>query len=191
MTTLSPEFSRIVPAETVDENGSSLDIEADKKERSMLAQRFGLAGLETLTAALRLTLKEGGALIRLEGAFKAEIVQTCVVSQEPIETLLEGSIKRLYDTSPEPADGENGGEAGGEDDGNIDFDAEDPPEEAPEGKIDVGEVVAEQLALEIDPFPRKPGLSFADFSTDPGDGDKNQPRSGPFDTLARLKKKLK
>ena len=52
--TLVPEFSRIVLAETLDEGGSSLDIEADESERSLLAERFGLAGLKTLTGAVRL-----------------------------------------------------------------------------------------------------------------------------------------
>ena len=182
-----PEFSRIVLAETLDEGGSSLDIEADESERSLLAERFGLAGLKTLTGAVRLTPQEGRALVRLEGAFRAEIVQTCVVSHEPMEATLEGSFERLYDTIPEPVEGEGDGEDGG----NIDIDAEDPPEAAPEGKIDVGEVVAEQLALQIDPFPRKPELSFVDYSTDPDDGEKTESRGGPFAALAKLRKKPK
>ena len=178
-----PEFSRIVLAETLDEGGSSLDIEADESERSLLAERFGLAGLKTLTGAVRLTPQEGCALVRLRGVFRAEIVQTCVVSHEPLEASLEGSFERLYDIVPEPAEGL--------DDGNIDIDAEDPPEAAPEGKIDVGEAVAEQLALEINPFPRNPELSFADYSTDPGDGEKTESRGGPFPALAKLRKKPK
>lgn len=183
MTQPVPEFSRIVLAETLDKGGKSLDIEADKSERSLLAERFGLAGLKTLTGSVRLTPQEGRALVRLEGAFRAEIVQTCVVSHEPMEATLEGSFERLYDTSPVPADRK--------DDGNFDIEATDPPEAAPEGKIDVGEAVAEQLALEIDPFPRNPELSFADYSTDPGDGEKTESRGSPFAALAKLGKKLK
>lgn len=179
MTPPAPEFSRIVLAETLDEGGKSLDIEADKSERSLLAERFGLAGLKTLTGAVRLTPQEGCALVLLEGAFRAEIVQICVVSHEPIEVTLEGSFERLYVTVPEPAEGKDGGK--------IDFDSEDPPEAAPEGKIDVGEAVAEQLALEIDPFPRNPELSFADYSTDPDDGEKTESRGSPFAALTKLK----
>ena len=152
-----PEFSRIVLAETLD--------------------------LKTLTGAVRLAPQEGCALVRLEGAFRAEIVQTCVVSHEPMEATLEGFFERLYDIVPEPAEGS--------DDGNIDIDAEDPPEATPEGKIDVGEAVAEQLALEINLFPRNPELSFADYSTDPDDGEKTESRGGPFAALAKLKKKPK
>lgn len=187
MTAPAPEFSRIVLAKTLGEGGKSLDIEADESERSLLAERFGLAGLKTLTGAVRLTPQEGRALVRLEGAFRAEIVQTCVVSREPVEATLEGSFERFYDTGPKPAEGEEDGEDGG----NIEIAAEDPPEAAPEGKIDVGEAVAEQLALEIDPFPRNPELAFTDYSTDPGDGEKNKSRGSPFAALAGLKKKLK
>ena len=100
-----------------------------------------------------------------------------------MEATLEGSFERLYDIVPEPAEGS--------DDGNIYIDAEDPPEAVPEGKIDVGEVVAEQLALEINPFPRNPELSFADYSTDPDDGEKTESRGGPFPALAKLRKKPK
>ena len=36
----------------------------------------------------------------------------------------------------------------------------DPPDEIVSGKIDLGAVMAEFLALGLDPHPRKPGVSF-------------------------------
>ncbi len=58
----------------------------------------------------------------------------------------------------------------------IDPDAEDPPELIEGDEIDVGALVIEQLALEIDPFPRKPGAVF-----DPG------PEESPPSPFAVLK----
>ena len=42
----------------------------------------------------------------------------------------------------------------------VDPDAEDPPDLIDEDRFDLGAYVVEHLALEIDPFPRKPGVVF-------------------------------
>ena len=95
-------------------------------------------------------------------------------------TRVEGSFERLYGAgAPEEAGGPI-----------TDADAEESPEPFTHGAVDVGEAVAEQLALELDPFPRAPGAAFDGFSTgsksvgadDTGD-------AGPFALLARLKEK--
>ena len=39
----------------------------------------------------------------------------------------------------------------------IGLDQEDPAEELTDGQIDLGEVVAQQLAVALDPYPRAPG----------------------------------
>lgn len=65
-------------------------------------------------------------------------------------------------------------------------DAEDPPEPLTDGAVDAGEAIAEQLALELDPFPRAPGAVFKGFSS-PREGDDRS--GGPFAALARLRAK--
>ncbi len=190
MTSAVPEFSRVVDTETITDDGQELTIDADADERARLAERFGLTGLESFSAELSLTPEKGGRLIRLTGSFQAAVAQTCVVTLEPLECKIKGLLDRLYDTSLE--------EAGGIEE-IFDVEAEDPPEPVQDGVINVGEAVAEQLALEIDPFPRKPGVSFADVSSGPGKGDmpplegKKKPESprNPFAVLEKLKKKLK
>jgi len=184
------EFSRPVSVENLGENGKTLSLEANADECSRLAERLGLDGLEALSAEIRLTPRGGGQVIRLEGTFKAHIRQTCVVTLEPVEDHIEGTIERLYDTRLEGI--ENGEE-------NIDMDVEDPPDPVIGGEIDAGEAVAEQLALEINPFPRKKGTSFADYSAKPegggvsGDeaGSKAGNSANPFAGLEELKNKLK
>ena len=55
-----------------------------------------------------------------------------------------------------------GSEAAGDPAGEvtIDPDAEDPPDLLDGEEVDVGAYLVEHLALEVDPFPRKPGVEF-------------------------------
>ncbi len=196
------EFSRPVSPESLGGKGRILSIEANADERSRLAERLGLDGLEALSAEIRLTLRSGGRMVRLEGTFKALVRQICVVTLEPMEDHIEGTIERLYDTTFE-------GHENGEED--IDIDGEDPPDSLIAGEIDAGEAVAEQLALEINPFPRKKGTTFEDYSAGPprdkngdkdagkdgggvsGDetGENAAPSANPFVGLKKLKNRLK
>ena len=41
------------------------------------------------------------------------------------------------------------------------LDGEDAPDPIVDGKIDLGALAAEFLALGLDPYPRKPGVAFA------------------------------
>ena len=192
------EFSRPIPPESLGEKGKVLSIEANADERSRLARRLGLAGLEALSAEIRLSPRRGGRMVRLEGTFKALVRQICVVTLEPVEDHIEGSIERIYDTTFKGLENE---------DEIIDMDGDDPPDPLIGGKIDAGEAVAEQLALEINPFPRKKGTTFAGYSagvTRDKDGDKDgggvsgdetgktaAPSASPFVGLKKMTNKLK
>jgi hypothetical protein len=62
----------------------------------------------------------------------------------------------------------------------IDLDADDPPDVLESENLDIGAYVVEQLALEIDPFPRKPGVEF--------EAPEGPAISSPFDALRALKR---
>ena len=175
----APEFSHVVAVESLEDGETVIDIEADADERAALARRFGLLALDSLTAKVGLTPVDGG-LVRVHGTLAAKVTQACVVTLKPVMTGVEGSFERLYGAgAPEEAGGPI-----------TDADAEESPEPFTHGAVDVGEAVAEQLALELDPFPRAPGAAFDGFSNgsksvvDDDTGD-----AGPFAVLARLKEK--
>jgi uncharacterized metal-binding protein YceD (DUF177 family) len=52
------------------------------------------------------------------------------------------------------------------------------------GEVDLGEIVAETLALELDAYPRKPGESFGDHLES---GDEPAKEASPFAALSNLK----
>jgi uncharacterized metal-binding protein YceD (DUF177 family) len=82
-------------------------------------------------------------------------VQACVVTLEPVQSDIETQFARLYSSQvrDEPSQ--------------IDRDLErDEPDLIENGQIDLGELVAEELALALDPYPHAPGAS----SCVPGSG---------------------
>ena len=60
-----------------------------------------------------------------------------------------------------------------------------PPEPLTGGSVDIGKAVTEQLALELDPFPRAPGARFEGFVGSRRESCDDE--GGPFAGLARLK----
>lgn len=147
------------------------EVEASDAERQRLAKALDIDALHALSAKLTLSPWLDGAEVR--GRWTARIEQTCGVSLERFETELTG----LFEVKVVPAGSPNAPQTAVEVD--IDPDAEDPPEVVENGRVDVGQLTVEHLALEIDPYPRKPGAAF---EAPP----EEQPPS-PFDVLRKLR----
>jgi hypothetical protein len=185
------EFSRLVTLESIGNNEKTIRIEATRIECEQLAHRLGLNSLHSLSASLCLLSRKGGRIINLKGSFQANVIQTCVVTLEKLSNRVEGSIDVIYDSKFKDS-------AENEENFNIDENIEtrEVLEPLTEGSIDIGEAVSEQLALEIDIFPRKTGVSFVHFSTEDienrsykrSGGDEAKVKNSPFLVLADLKK---
>ncbi|MBM3570001.1 MAG: DUF177 domain-containing protein [Alphaproteobacteria bacterium] len=169
----APEFSRRLTLEELGDRPLERRVAADPAERAALARRFGLVALDRLEAALTLTPGEDGT-VTVEGRLEARLSQACVVTLEPVPADIDEPFRLVYApaATPPPA---------------ADFapDDDDPPEAIVDGAIDLGEIVAEQLGLALDPYPRKPGIAFEGYSTGPA-ADQPGP-SGPFAALATLR----
>ncbi|MBD0274058.1 MAG: DUF177 domain-containing protein [Acetobacteraceae bacterium] len=140
----APEFSRPFRLGSVGPDGRREVLEADGTERAALARRFGIPAVETLRAELRLWPEADGA-VRAEGRLAAEVVQHCVVTLDPVAQRVEEAVSlRLLPAGEEPRD---------EPDEPDDILSED-------GVVDLGEAMAEQLALALDPYPRAPGAAL-------------------------------
>ena len=169
-----PEFSRPVEVDRIGSEGVSLEIEADALEREALARRFALVSLDRLKAKAEI-FPVSRNLFRVEASFEADLVQTCVVTLDPVPAQLSESFSALF--------GEGGPGMGalfaGED-------GEDEPEPIEGGAIDLGETVAQHLALSLDPYPRKQGASVpAEYA--PGKDEESRGKVKPFAELGALK----
>jgi uncharacterized metal-binding protein YceD (DUF177 family) len=125
--------------------------------------RMGVAAIHALSC--RFDLKPGeNETIEAHGFLRARLRQSCVVSLEPFECdLMEQFRVRFVPRGQETDD--------------LDIEADDElPYDG--GTLELGEAAAEQLALAIDPFPRKPGAEMP--------GSLGQSEGGAFAALAKL-----
>jgi uncharacterized metal-binding protein YceD (DUF177 family) len=168
------EFSRFVDCGKLPSGGKTIKIEADAEERAALCERLSI-----------------DALIVLKGQLKAAFRQTCVISLQPVISDINITIERKYNVNAvafwghESEPDEEGHQTGGVQTKNL----VEPPEPLENGGIDLGEVASEELAVEIDPFPRLAGAEMA-ASIDFGGGDQDEDVKNPFAVLEKLKKKL-
>ncbi|MDQ2101234.1 YceD family protein [Azospirillum isscasi] len=189
----APEFSRVVRADAVHRDGELVEtIEATEAERKALADRFELEGIGRLTATVRLRSVRGGQMVRVEGELDADVVQTCVVTLEPVPARLSDRFGALF--APESM------VPGEEDEIEIDPNVaeEDIPEAMTNGRIDIGELTAQHLSLALDPYPHAEGIEFSGYSEgeeeeegpdaagDDAGADPEKPN--PFAVLERLKR---
>lgn len=145
----SPEFSRPLPADRVPAAGSLENITAEPAELKALAARMKLPAIHALSAEIRATPWRGGG-IKLEGHITADLEQVSVISLEPFRETVSLPLARYF-LPPGAAAGSSG---------------EEDADPIQGGSIDLGEVVAETLALDLDPYPRKPGEAFAEHVED-------------------------
>ncbi len=176
-----PEFSRLVPVDRLGEAEITEEISAEPGERAALARRFGLLSLDRLSATLRLERAGARNLVRIAGRLAAEVTQACVVTLEPVSARLEKDFTLLYDL-----DAAAQGEAEGAREVIVEPEAEEPPEPVGQHGIDLGEAVAQQLAIALDPYPRAPGAALPEEPRAGAGG--ARAAEGPFATLESLKR---
>ena len=171
----TPEFSRPVAIDDIEAGATEIEIEAGPAERRRLADRFGLVAIDCLSAALTITRAASGIPIRVAGRFRAEITQHCVVSLDSFDSVVENTLEvEFVPAADMPAE--------------VDFDVDDmdPPEALQGADIDLGELVAQHLAISLDPYPRKQGARAPAW--DSAVGGTPPDVDSPFAILEKLRK---
>jgi uncharacterized metal-binding protein YceD (DUF177 family) len=168
------EFFRPLDVTRVPPQGSTEKISAEPRECADLARRFGLPALRALEAELKVSRWRGEGL-KIKGRFSADLDQTCVVSLDTFRTVLADEFEGYFLPS---------GSAAG-----AALIEEGDAEPFENGIIDLGEVVAEAVALALDPYPKKPGVTFDDVIEDEAAADSGkEAERNPFSGLERLRK---
>jgi uncharacterized metal-binding protein YceD (DUF177 family) len=113
---------------------------ASEPVRAALAKRFGLEAIGRLEG--NLAVVRAGAGAKATGRLVADVVQSCVVSGEPVPAHVEEALDLRF----EPLDE-------GREEIELEADALDVmPVEG--DAIDLGEALAQALAVALDPYPR-------------------------------------
>ena len=178
------EIERVIDLDRMGTGGAALEITASDSERAALARRFGFLGLSAFSARLTVDRRPGDQIV-VEGRLRGRIVQACVLTLEPVTQDLDDAFRIVFkqgladDRDPESGETVLSAQA-------------DAPEPLMGNTLDVGEIVAEQLALAADPYPRRPGVKLEDVLPKPRQGGRKGPgeqRRHPFAGLAALRDK--
>ena len=129
-----------------------------------IAERFDLPEIKSLKVCL--SIKLDGDLIRVEGNIKGILKRVCVVSLELFDEVLDTDFEALFAENVSLLkDGE----------------MKDDIEPLDRGRLDIFEIVAEQVGLNMNPFPHKTGVQ--------GDYVEEEQTNRPFANLKNLIKK--
>lgn len=180
-----PEFSVVVTLDSIRDEPRRFELRADNAERIALSGRFGLVSIESFNATLVLSWLKPGKVLSVKGQISANVTQSCVITLDPVPSAINEEIDIVFSRSPERT-----------------ADIVDPNEaETIEGeKIDIGEIVSEELSLALDPYPRRPDIDPASIELGPGarlvseeaaekDARETAKKNNPFEVLAALKPK--
>ena len=166
------EFCRPISVEELGDEIVAKHIEADADERAALASRLGLSKIEWLNADLDLRRPKTGTLVHLHGVFDAKVVQTCVVTLEPVDAHIREAFEAVCTLAPADATAVER---------EFSLADDDPPEPAEQGVIDMGEAVVQQLAVALDPYPRRPDAQLPEALS--SDKDEGSTGDGAFGVL--------
>lgn len=138
-----PELVHPVAVDRIGERSTVEIVRAPPDRLAPIARRLQIPAVLSLEVRFELR-RTHGRIIAADGVLSASVTRDCVVTLEPFEQRIE----ERFEVEFVPA--EQLGEAEGED------------PEAPDrigyegGALDLGEAAIEQLALSLDPFPRRP-----------------------------------
>ncbi|AXS40271.1 DUF177 domain-containing protein [Breoghania sp. L-A4] len=157
MTLISPPLRWRQMLDAIPPGGTRFERAASEEERAALRDAYGLVDVLSFKVAyeIRPWRKNG---YRVLGPIDAEVVQTCVVTLEPVVQAIHETVDMTFLPQAEAerlaARQEEEGEI------IVDMESRDPPEGFTGTSLDIGGLSAEQLALAIDDYPRKPGVDF-------------------------------
>ena len=125
--------------------GFDFDIAPTPEEAAALARLLGAQAVRKLRFAGSLSPLDGGGW-GLDATLGASVVQTCVVTLEPVTTRIDQTVRRRFLPMPGLRAAE------------LVIDPEEDEEIEPLGdRIDLGLVAIEALALALPAYPRKEG----------------------------------
>ena len=161
------ELTRMIDARQLP--AGAFDVKAAPTECAALAARFGLVKVKHFSAVI--TLTKDGPSVRAVGRLMADIIQSCAISAEDLHVRIHEPVAlHFVPAGSVPAT-----------DAEIELDAEMLDQIEMDGQqFDLGEALAQGLALGIDPYAEGPGAADARRTL------AEQEPSGPFAMLKKL-----
>jgi uncharacterized metal-binding protein YceD (DUF177 family) len=174
------DFARVIDVARLPERQDFVfDIAPESREAEAIARLMGARSVRKLRFAGTLSPETPGGW-RLEGQLGATVVQTCVVTLDPVTTRVDVPVRRSF----RPVRGAQAAD--------LVLSPEEDDEIEPLGRrIDLGLVAIETLALALPAYPRQEGAELEHTtSAAPGSAPLDATGPRPFAALESLKRKL-
>lgn len=173
---MSEPFSISVLVAQIPTGGKHFRIGPDEGQRRAIVEALGIVEVEQLKAEIDVR-PMGAEAFSVRGALTASVVQTDVVTLEPVRQ----DVKEAIDLTLVPAAGDSPSRKRTPQQPEVE--ASDERDFYRGGRIDLGVIVFEHLALGLDPYPRSPDTEFSGHIED-------DPAAAPsaFAALASLKR---
>ena len=155
--------------------GERIDLVADQTECSAICKRLGLEALDRLEA--HAVLSRTGDTVRATGRLAASVIQSCVVTSEPVAAHIDEPFELMFVREQPPAASDQEIELDPNDCDVVFYDG---------GTIDLGGAIADTLALSLDPYPRSASAESALKEA----GVLSEDQASPFAVLAALKGRM-
>jgi hypothetical protein len=146
-------LSRSIRVDRMARAQGDFTVTATPEECAALAADFDIPAIRDLVGRFRV----GGSLenLKVTGTVEALVTQICTISLDPFEATVSEPVEVTFTDGEIPTG----------------HDAEDVevPDPIVNGRVDFGILTAEFLAMGLDPYPRKPGVTFEAAEPDPED----------------------
>lgn len=153
-------------------DGERLDLVADETERAGIAKRLALLSLDRFEA--HVCIGRTGNVVRAEGRIVAALDQSCVVTGDAVAAHVDEPFAILFIPEPSKISPDEEIELGEADCDTVFYDG---------AAIDLGNAIADTLALSLDPYPRCAGADAALKEA----GVLTEEQASPFAALSKLK----
>lgn len=167
------EFTRMMRLDPLPAEGLTFEVAVDAGERRALAERLGVLEVLRFAGSGRVT-RGGDRSFIVRGRLDARLARTCVITLEPVET----EIQEPFEVVLQRPDADPGDDL---------LDPDLPDSLTLDGdEVDLGELLVEELALSLDPYPRLPDAALPPEAAEGPSENEPPVHERPFAALAHL-----
>ncbi len=184
------KFSRLCDVDGLGRELVRIEFDPNEAELAGLRDRLNVQDVKFLQAKVELQRQENSTLVDVHVAYKTVVVQQCVVKLEPVEQEIEEEFSVLFAEAEDLEVTPVGVEIV------HTLEDDDPPDMIVDGKIDVADVIAEYIALALDPYPRTAEVADEAYDAKVTEAGQNDPlenseneRIYPFANLKEMMEK--
>jgi len=181
---VAPAYRYVVEVDNLGDVPLEIVVPLSDRQRQSLCASLDLQEVQNWDVNAQLSRNPDGEGVTLNVNIALDVIQSCVVTLDPVHThvdhtftnvyLPEAQLKALQDDLATEVI--------------VDVNSDDLPDILTDAGVDVGEAVAVQLALIINPYPRKKGASLPEeINKDYAGNGGITNEAGPFAALGTLR----